>query len=73
MIVKQRKEKDSHELDFLHKVDDERSKGKSVSVGFLFRSTTHWLLQGPYGVLKSLEFNWTKFKALKSFYFTKQS
>ncbi|KAK2187638.1 hypothetical protein NP493_159g03000 [Ridgeia piscesae] len=26
MIVKQRKEKDSHELDFLHKVDDERSK-----------------------------------------------
>ena len=43
MIVKQRKEKDSHELDFLHKVDDERSKGKSVSAGFQLRSTTHWL------------------------------
>ena len=42
MIVKQRKEKDSHELDFLHKVDDERSKGMSVS--FLLRSITHWLL-----------------------------
>ena len=26
-IVKQRKEKESHQLDFLHKVDDERSKG----------------------------------------------
>ena len=27
LIVKQRKEKESQELDFLHKVDDERHKG----------------------------------------------
>ena len=26
-IVKQRKEKESHQLDFLHKVDDERGRG----------------------------------------------
>ena len=30
MIVKQRKETESHDLDFLHKVDDERSKGLSA-------------------------------------------
>ena len=61
--LKFQRETDRDNIPLLQKLRKQQTKVRINNDGIYY--------QGPYGALKRLEFDWTKFKALKPLNFTK--